>query len=155
MTLLSSPVGNLLFLIPLGLTLFYLAGQTRITAWQLFLALVFLAGATFRERWVFSGDVISYRFSLFFIPLTSKKITPREVAKIGMNAFLRGEKKGVAPGSARKWYQTEQGVLKLILRDGSTETILMETNRKNLRLEGWGQKIAAFLNVPFGLNEGL
>ena len=149
----SSLLMNVGFLAPLFMTIWYTGENSDMTAWHLLLFLLFLAGATYREQWVFDKELARYKLTLFFIPVYRKKLPAETINSVNMKTFLRGEREFIEPGSHRKWFQTEQGVLKLKLENESEETLFMDNNRKNQRLIDWGIKIAEFYHIPFLLNK--
>ncbi len=149
----SGRVLNAAFALPTVISLWYMGSNTMITAWLVLVTLAFLAGLTFRERWLFSGERIAFRFYLFALPLQKRDISPEDVSAVQLKTFIRGENSPVEPGSDRKWYQTEQGLVKLILADGTEETLMIDKNRNTVRLQEKGEVIADFLKVPFLINE--
>ena len=149
----SGRVLNAAFALPTVISLWYMGTNNIITAWLVLVTLAFLAGLTFRERWVFSRERITFRFYLFGLPLQKRDFSQQDLSAVQLKAFIRGENSPVEPGSDRKWYQTEQGLVKLILTDGTEETLMIDKNRNTVRLQEKGEMIADYLKVPFLINE--
>ncbi len=149
----SGYVMNGLFLIFLLITAYYLGGNWPPGIWSLTLLLIGLTGFTYRESWKFDDRGTEYRFSLFFLTLKRDFYPGEETAEIRLNTFLRGRSGWESPEGVRPWYQTEQGLLKLMRRDGTEVILATGTNRKTGRLRDWGEEIALRLEVPFRINE--
>jgi hypothetical protein len=144
---------NSLFLLFLMLTVYFIITNYPPTPWSLTLLLVTLTGSTYRETWRFDERGASYRFSLFLIPLQRKNFPRAETEKIHLTAFIRGRQGFREPGSERSWFQKEQGLLKIIGKDGTEELIQAGTNRQSEQLRARGEEIAAQMEIPFLLNE--
>jgi hypothetical protein len=140
------------FLIPLALTVIYTLEMPQITVWHISLFLLFSAGATYRERWIFGKERTFFNMGIFFIPLMRKDFPTSDIDQVSLKTFIRGERISTTPGSDRKWFQTEQGLLKLDRKDGSQETIIMDTNKRNIRLRTMGEELASYLEIPFVVN---
>ena len=144
---------NIIFTVPTAITLWYIFSNFPPSLWGSAVLLISLAGLSYRETWTFSREEIRFRFSLFLLPVQRKSIIADNVKEIHLKTFIRGQNEPTEPGKDRKWYQTVQGILLMRLSDDSEETLLMETNKKTIKLGQKGEEIASFLRVPFLINK--
>ena len=149
----SGKLMNGLFLLFLLLTAFFIITDFPPTPWSLIILLITLAGSTYRETWRFDARGAVYCFSLFLIPLQKKKHPRSETEKIHLTTFIRGQEGFREPDSERSWFQKEQGLLKIVGKDGTEELIQAGTNRQNEQLRAQGEEIAALMEIPFLINE--
>lgn len=152
LTLKSGILTNAAFAVPTALTVGEILTHPPLTLWTGVLLLIFLAGLSYREKWTFSAESIRYRFALYGLPLQQKTMKTSEIESIRLQTFIRGESRVAEPGRVRRWYEREQGVLKLVSSDEAEVVLMLGSNRKTVKMRERGEEMAAFLGVPFFVN---
>jgi hypothetical protein len=105
------------FLIPLALTVIYTLEMPQITVWHISLFLLFSAGATYRERWIFGKERTFFNMGIFFIPLMRKDFPTSDIDQVSLKTFIRGERISTTPGAVTEnGFRRNRGFLSWIER---------------------------------------